>query len=174
MTRRKRPKPRVKKHRLKFPLADRHLWRPTCRWCGKYAADPGEFAVFTAGAHPNDELVRRSRGGRLWFNAFLSLWWHGAHPLTRKPRGDEQYISMNNPEARMEIACDVDVGQFDLGFCSIRCLRRFWNFVADQLEQKRAVAMARAKKKGLYRFGVARRDRKSYLEPPKAKANRRR
>jgi hypothetical protein len=61
-------------------------------------------------------------------DGFLHLSWHGAHD---GGLGEDKGIG-----ARIEIARDVRGGQFDLYFCSTKCLRSYLNFCVDELERK--------------------------------------
>ena len=61
-------------------------------------------------------------------DGFLHLSWHGAHD---GGEGKDREIG-----AMVEIARDVRGGQFDLYFCSPKCLRSYLNYCVDVLEKK--------------------------------------
>jgi len=61
-------------------------------------------------------------------DGFLALDWHGAHD-GGQGRGRDIF-------ERIEIAKDVRGGQFDILFCSTKCLRAYLNFCVDALEKK--------------------------------------
>jgi hypothetical protein len=60
--------------------------------------------------------------------AFLYFSWHGAH--------DSGVGSDREIGATVNIADDVRGGQFDLYFCSTKCLRSYLSFCVDELERK--------------------------------------
>lgn len=99
-----------------------------CPWCKKHKVlDPHSFAILSAGAMLMDR--KRENG---WpdekMDGFLSLAWHGAHDS-----GEGKYRDINH---HIEIARDVRGGQFDIYFCSTKCLRAYLNFCVDELEKK--------------------------------------
>lgn len=59
-------------------------------------------------------------------DAYFDLWWHGAHD-----GGVGIHPELN---ARLIVADDVKRGQFSIRFCSPDCLRKFLNFLVDELE----------------------------------------
>jgi len=61
-------------------------------------------------------------------DGFLSITWHGAHD---GGEGRDREIG-----ASVQIAKDVRGGQFDLYFCSTKCLRSYLNFCVDELDKK--------------------------------------
>ncbi len=61
-------------------------------------------------------------------DGFLHLSWHGAHD---GGLGKDKGIG-----ASIEIARAVRGGQFDLYFCSTKCMRSDLNFCVDELEKK--------------------------------------
>lgn len=67
---------------------------------------------------------------------FLDLVTHAAH--------DGGLARQNQGNGWVRIAEDVRGGQFDIAFCSVRCLRRFLGGYVDEL--KRQMASNRARK----------------------------
>ncbi len=63
-------------------------------------------------------------------DGFLSLTWHGAHT---NEGGQGKYPDVYEP---LEIAKDVKGGQYEISFCSTKCLRAFLNYAVDTLEKK--------------------------------------
>jgi hypothetical protein len=61
-------------------------------------------------------------------DGFLALDWYGAHD---GGQGRDRDIF-----ERIEIGKDVRGGQFDILFCSTKCLRAYLNFCVDELEKK--------------------------------------
>ena len=60
-------------------------------------------------------------------DAFLTMTWHGAHDKgTGKYKGRYDVV---------ELARDVRGGQFEIFFCSTRCLRRFLSHAVNELEK---------------------------------------
>ena len=62
-------------------------------------------------------------------DAFWHLIWHGAH--------DGQRGAFRNIYEHLVIIDDRRGGEFELQFCTTRCLRRFLNAKVDELEEKR-------------------------------------
>src|SRR5213592_2838839 len=102
--------------RDRFPLlkGDRDAIPATarCAWCKRRkVGEPFEFVLFSGGA-----LVTKPHligaVGDVPLDAWLGAWWHGAHPLTCERIHGKPIISMENPEARVDIAEDVKFGQF--------------------------------------------------------------
>lgn len=102
--------------------------RGACPWCKKNMAfEPNSFAVLAGGAFLMDRK-KDSGGPDDRMDAYLSLTWHGAHDEGKgKDRGIYETI---------EIARNVRGGQFDLYFCSTKCLRAYLNYCVDELEKK--------------------------------------
>ena len=119
---------------MKFPIlqGEKAKYPDTnkCAWCkGHKAVEPHSMAILAGGAilmnrktgdgGPNDRL-----------DGFLGLTWHGAH-------SSDGGIGVHpNIYATLEIAKDIKGGQFDIAFCSTRCLRAFLNYAVDKLEEK--------------------------------------
>ena len=102
--------------------------RALCPWCRKNKVlEPHSFAVIDGGAL----LINReddSGGPDDNMDGFLSITWHGAHD---GGVGKDRDIG-----ATVQIAKDVRGGQFDLYFCSTKCLRSYLNFCVDELDKK--------------------------------------
>jgi hypothetical protein len=120
---------------MKFPLLKGKSKYPTknnCAWCKRSkVCEPHSFAVLDGGAL----LINRRTGDggpddRL--DGFFDLTWHGAH---KDEGGKGEYSDII---ARVGIAKDVRGGQFEIYFCSTKCLREFLNHAVDKLEEKRS------------------------------------
>lgn len=61
-------------------------------------------------------------------DGYLDIVWHGAHD---RGEGKDREIG-----ATVQIAQEVRGGQFDLYFCSTKCLRSYLNFCVDELDRK--------------------------------------
>jgi len=69
-----------------------------------------------------------SGGSDKRMSGFLHTSWHGAH---YGGRGKDKGIG-----ATIVIAQNVKGGQFELYFCSTKCLRSYLNYCVDELERK--------------------------------------
>lgn len=88
------------------------------------------MAILNGGALlMNDERTGGGMDGRL--DGFLSLIWHGAH--------DGGTGEHRETGADVRIADNCKGGQFEIYFCSTRCLRAYLNHCVDLLEKERAV-----------------------------------
>lgn len=118
-----------------------------CLFCGKRrVGEPFEFVLLSGGAVAADARAGECAAFAA-LSGFLSVWWHGAHPVIGSTKDRKLEISMKNPEAKVEIASNVRLGQFDLTFCSTDCLRAFLNHVVDELERKKSAQVARGKRR---------------------------
>lgn len=115
---------------MDFPLVskDLHHWPSDspCRICGQSRIlEPNSFAALSGGALLMDRQIN-SGGPDDRLDGFLNLTWHGAH--------DHGVGEQRDVFAQINIAEDVRRGQFDLYFCSTKCLREFFNHSVDSLE----------------------------------------
>ena len=116
--------PLLKNEKFKYPPGNK------CAWCGVIKiSEPHSMAVIGGGAM----LVNRKTGDggpdpRL--DGFLSMAWHGAHP-EEGGKGKRPGVYQS-----LEIAKDIKGGQFEVYFCSTKCLRAFLNHAVDMLEKK--------------------------------------
>lgn len=63
-------------------------------------------------------------------DGFFNIAWHGAHTkFGGNGESPDIYTSI-------DIAADVVGGQFELYFCSTKCMRAFLNKIIDMLEEK--------------------------------------
>jgi hypothetical protein len=117
---------------MKYPLKIKNMQNASvgkCIWCKcKNVSEPNSMAILSAGAL----FVNRKTGDggpdpRL--DGFLCLTWHGAHTN----EGGQGHYS--DKYKVIHIAKDVLGGQFNLNFCSIKCLREFINNAVDKLEK---------------------------------------
>ena len=98
--------------------------------------EPNSMACLNGGAFLMD---RRHKTGKQddRLDAFICINWHGAHDEgTGEDREIYEFVSL---------AEDCRRGQFDLYFCSTKCLRAFLNSWVDALETK--VVKARKKRR---------------------------
>ncbi len=109
-----------------------------CPWCRKNKVlEPHSFAILEGGALLMD---RRSKSGGPDDNmeGFLDLAWHGAHDGGKgKDKGIGGFV---------EIAKDIRGGQFEIYFCSTKCLRSYLNFCVDELERQVKAEKMKSKK----------------------------
>jgi len=100
--------------------------KPICFQCK--GPRSGSFAAIIGGALLINSRTRSSTsvGSGKRLDAFWHLVWHGAHDGT-------------DPEIyeHLEIVDDLRGGEFELQFCTTKCLRRFLNAKVDELEAKR-------------------------------------
>ncbi len=87
------------------------------------------MAILTSGALLIDRKTRDG-GPDVNLEGFLSLIWHGAHTNEGGQGRHADVYSIVN------IARNVKGGQFDIRFCSTKCLRSFFNHAVDSLEKK--------------------------------------
>ena len=114
--------PTVKDRSSSFPKKAR------CPWCKKNKVlEPHSFAALNGGAMLMDRK-RKNGGPDERMDGFLALEWHGAHD---GGQGKDRDI-----HEMIEIAKDVRSGQFDILFCSTKCLRAYLNYCVDALEKK--------------------------------------
>ena len=121
--------PTLKGHKSFYPQ------KALCPWCKKNKVlEPHSFAILAGGALLMD-WKENSGGPDDAMDAFLRMSWHGAH---NSGPGKDKGIG-----TRIEIARDVKGGQFELYFCSTKCLRSYLNYCVDELEKK--VRLGRSK-----------------------------
>lgn len=105
-----------------------HPKKGLCPWCRKNKVlEPHSFAVLSGGALLMDRK-NESGGPDDSMDGFLHMFWHGAHD---GGIGKDKGIG-----ASLDIARDVRGGQFELYFCSTKCLRSYLNYCVDELERK--------------------------------------
>jgi hypothetical protein len=114
---------------MKFPLANgthtAHPVKAVCPQCKKKKVlEPHSMAIFAGGS----VYTGRKRGIRDELDGFASITWHGAHDTGI---GDDREIYTSTDVAR-----DCQGGQFEIYFCSMDCLRAFFNSWVDALEAK--------------------------------------
>ncbi|MBI5694861.1 MAG: hypothetical protein HZC51_03835 [Nitrospirae bacterium] len=119
---------------MRFPvLKGRKFYHPgnyKCGWCKRSkVCEPNSFAALSGGALLMDRQDD-SGGPDDAMDAFLELRWHGAH--TEDGGIGEDPVMHEG----VYIAKDVIGGQYDLLFCSTKCLREFLNHAVDKLEEK--------------------------------------
>ena len=98
---------------MKYPLVSKDNWNipkdGICPFCKeKPITSSNGFAQFSGGADNGD-------------NAFMYFMYH------HEPVEKEQ-------NSVIHIAEDVKIGQFDIQFCSIKCMRGFFNTLFDEME----------------------------------------
>lgn len=128
--------------KLKYPLLKGNKTsfpdKALCPWCKKNKVfEPHSFAVLSAGAL----LAEDSKLSYSDMEGFFNLTWHGAHCGGKGKLRDIYKV--------MDVAEDVKRGQFDLYFCSFKCLRAWFNSAVDELERSvhKAESMKPSKRK---------------------------
>ena len=99
-----------------------------CPWCKmNKVLEPHSFAIFSGGAmlHDGDDVWIPSNR----MKGFFDFGWHGCHPE------DGGTGEKPNTWGNVKIADEVVGGQFDIYFCSTKCLREFLNYCVDELER---------------------------------------
>jgi hypothetical protein len=122
----------LRKSLRSFPLiegsASSYPSKALCPACRKGKVfEPNSFVVMSGGALLMNRR-RRSGGPDASLDGFLDLVWHGAHDCGL---GEHREVFFSMP-----IVKEVRGGQFDLYFCSTRCLRRFLSMLVDALETR--------------------------------------
>jgi hypothetical protein len=110
-----------------------------CPWCKKGKVfEPHSMAILEGGACL---MNRRTACGGTddRMDAFLQLTWHGAHD---HGIGDDRELYTSVP-----VAEDCVGGQFELYFCSTKCLRAFLNSWVDELDKRVLQQKKRLRKK---------------------------
>ena len=98
--------------------------KSACPICGTLAVcEPNNFAYFSGGALYRYSKDLSSTHKKL--EGFLSLGFHGAHDSNH-----------SLPSASVAIAAETLDGQFECYFCSVACMRIFFNRCIDELEKK--------------------------------------
>lgn len=120
---------------MKFPLIEKNKSyypdKAICPWCKENKVfEPHSFVHIGGGAlleYPDEDETFGSSEKML---VFFHVGWHGAHPEDGGVGKDpDTYVNLN-------IANDVEGGQFELYFCSTKCLREFLNSCVDKLEDE--------------------------------------
>jgi hypothetical protein len=113
---------RIQRPRRRFPLYDKRrqasMFSTKCETCGADVTRTPIHIDLSAGAL----LGSKTSAGpdeRMW--GFLSLSYH-------------EVVGKGDVYFRMPIVDDAPDGQFDLGFCSVLCLRQFFGRVLDKFE----------------------------------------
>ena len=120
--------------KIKFPiLKGKKSYFPQkaeCPWCRRQKVlEPHSFATFGGGALLKDkETGAWAPSDRM--KGYFDFGWHGCHPE------DGGSGEKPNTSGNVSIAYDVAGGQFDIYFCSTKCLREFLNYCVDELEQQ--------------------------------------
>jgi hypothetical protein len=105
--------------------------KPVCPWCKKAKVhEPNSMAVLRAGALLRKKI--KQNGYYLCSDnnmyGFLELHWHEAHD---NKMGKEKEIGLI-----MSVAKEVKGGAYSLAFCSVKCMRSYFNAVFDMFETK--------------------------------------
>lgn len=103
----------------------------SCPACGLgNVNEPNSFVALAGGCYRNQKAGSPKADGQT--DAFLSIWWHGAH--------DGGVGVHEGHEALVRVADNVSAGQFSFYFCSPACLRIFLNRLVDDLEREIGVS----------------------------------
>ena len=118
---------------MKFPTVkgkkDPIFERRQCRVCRKRGlGEPNSFATLGGGAMMpiSKSTMVPAFDGVAW----LEIGWHGAHS-DMNGKG-----LLPDTGSHVRIVDDVPFGQFELYFCSTKCLRTFLNKAVDELEKR--------------------------------------
>jgi hypothetical protein len=101
--------------------------------CGKkHIFEPHTFVTLDGGALAikGDSSTKLPKGVKL--KGFLDMSFHGGHGCQH--RGCDE--KPDNRHAITFIALEATDGQYEMYFCSTRCLRKFLNAAVDDLERK--------------------------------------
>jgi endogenous inhibitor of DNA gyrase (YacG/DUF329 family) len=116
---------------MKFPVVEKkkshYPKAPRCPQCGRRKVlEPHSMAIISG----STTFVRRQRlnSGIADLAASLDIRWHGAHD---SGIGDDRDIFTT-----VSLAEDCHDGEFQIHFCSTKCLRAFLNTWVDALETK--------------------------------------
>ena len=114
---------------MKFPLLKgKHTAHPdvaVCPQCKKSKVlEPHSMAILDGGSI----YMGRKRGVAEKLEGFASITWHGAHD---NGIGGDRDIFVSS-----ELASDCRGGQFEIYFCSTKCLRAFFDSWVDDLEAR--------------------------------------
>ena len=114
---------------MKFPvLQGQHTAHPNeamCPQCKKRKVlEPHSMAIFSGGSI----YCGKKRGIPDELEGYTKITWHGAHD---SGIGDDRNIYTS-----VDFACECNGGQFEIYFCSTKCLRAFFNSWVDALESK--------------------------------------
>ena len=102
--------------------------RPICPVCKKKKVfEPHSMVVLEGGACLNTKRLGVS-GPDKNMEGFLSLHWHGAHD---KGQGKQRDVYLTK-----DLATDVEGGQFEFCFCSIKCLKAWFNKILSDFEEE--------------------------------------
>ena len=102
--------------------------RAVCPRCGRRKVfEPHSFAVISGGALFG-RLGSKNAGPDPRMKGFFGLTWHGAHD---NGSGDHRDVYV-----RVDVAKDCEDGQFEMYFCSPKCLRAFFDDCVDELEAR--------------------------------------
>jgi len=118
--------PLIKCRQDYFPIAKTGVRCPICK-VGRIM-EPHSFACLNGGALALDRRRRNSVDAIL--SGFLDITWHGAH-TEHKGVG-----ALPDTYERVSLVEDSHTGQFELYFCSTKCLRKFFNQWVDALDGK--------------------------------------
>ena len=118
---------------MKFPTVANSVSsfpnKAICPWCKKNKVfEPHSMAMLCGGSLlvKKGNSVSAPKGAVE--GAWLDISWHGAHDGGLGKDRDQNH--------RVCIAKNVQGGQFEIYFCSTKCLRAYLNSWVDQLERK--------------------------------------
>lgn len=105
--------------------------KAVCPWCKKAKVhEPNSMAILSGGALLKKRI--KKNGYYLCSNnkmyGFLELHWHEAHK-NKGAEGKETGLIMS-------VAYEVKGGVYSLMFCSIKCMRSYFNAIFDMFEAK--------------------------------------
>ncbi len=119
---------------LRFPRFDPKTY--LCLACAtKVVQEPRSFIAIRGGGLVLEDEEHQSYGPSETLSGFLDLFWYGDCSRDPKPQVPESTL--------IRVVADAREGQFEIRVCSLRCLRRFFRLIEDEL--KVAIAATKGK-----------------------------
>ena len=119
---------------MKYPILDSESERETypftgqCPVCGIFFNESG-FSFFSAGAllydHKGNMVIRKI----IQMKSYFHIGFHGSENFTTKNNCNESYFSL-------PIVDFLNKGEFEFNFCSIECMRIWFNTILDDFQRQ--------------------------------------
>jgi hypothetical protein len=123
---------------LRIPRFDPKTY--LCRACRKKVVqEPKSFIAIRGGGLALEDEALQAYGPSESLLGFLNLFWYGDCSRDSEPQVPESTL--------IRVVANASEGQFEIRVCSLRCLRRFFRLIEDELK----VAIAAMKGKPLGR-----------------------
>ena len=124
-----------KDEKMKYPILDSQssesVYPPLtgrCHVCGSLFIEKG-FAFFSVGALPMDKKGKMIISENVQMRSYLSVGFHGPENFGTNEGREETYISTAIVDA-------LRWGDFEFNFCSIKCMRDWFNTLFDDLQEE--------------------------------------